>query len=291
VPEVPLDIARTWVEFADPVNAGQRFRCDLTWLTSSWTCIFGSGCRGIYAGRPDDGCCTLGAHFTEKRDYRQVRRVARLLGPSEWQFRPSDGARDQESWTELEDGVRKTRVVDGACIFLNRPGFEGGTGCALHLRAVRDAVTPLEYKPEVCWQLPIRRAYRTVERPDGTQYLEVTITEYDRRSWGAGGHDLDWFCSGNSEAHVGREPMYRSCRDELIALMGVAAYAELELHCAAHLRAVRTARRDNDQALLPLLVHPATLAAQQARTSQPSTPNGQPSPDTEWAVDAAIRPE
>ena len=24
---------------------------------------------------------------------------------------------------------RKTRVVDGACIFLNRPGFPGGAGC------------------------------------------------------------------------------------------------------------------------------------------------------------------
>jgi hypothetical protein len=279
VPEVPLDIARTWVEFADPDNSGQRFRCDLTWLTSSWMCIFGSGCQGIDAGRPDDGCCTLGAHFTEQADYRNVRRVARLLGPLEWQFRPSDGAGHKDSWTELEDGVRKTRVVEGACIFLNRPGFAAGAGCALHLRAVRDATQPLEYKPEVCWQLPIRRSYRTVERPDGTEYLEVTITEYDRRSWGAGGHDLHWFCSGNSEAHVGREPVYRSCRDELVALMGATAYAELELHCAAHLRAVRTVRRENGQALLPLLVHPATLAAQQPSPAASPAPSGQrPSP-------------
>ena len=45
-----------WVEFSDPVDANQRFRCDLTWLTSSWSCIFGSGCAGIYKDRPDDGC-------------------------------------------------------------------------------------------------------------------------------------------------------------------------------------------------------------------------------------------
>lgn len=41
-------------------------------------------------------------------------------------------------------------------------------------------------------QLPIRRLFRDVERSDGTSYAEVTITEYDRRAWGPGGHDLDW---------------------------------------------------------------------------------------------------
>ena len=35
----------------------------------------------------------------------------------------------------------------------------------------------------------------------------ATIAEYDRRGWGPGGHDLDWFCSGSPEAHVGREPV------------------------------------------------------------------------------------
>ena len=56
----------------------------------------------------------------------------------------------------------------------------------------------------MCWQLPIRRSFRVVERPDDTAYTEITIGEYDRRGWGPGGHDLDWYCSGNTEAHVGR---------------------------------------------------------------------------------------
>lgn len=73
--ETPLDIPRTWVEFPDPAAAGQRFRCDLTWLTSRWTCIFGSGCEGIYAERPDDGCCTLGAHFSDDDDLARVAAV------------------------------------------------------------------------------------------------------------------------------------------------------------------------------------------------------------------------
>ena len=66
--ETDLRTARTWVEFDDPADDGQRFRCDLTWLTSSWTCVFGSGCHGIDSDKPDFGCCVLGAHFTDKDD-------------------------------------------------------------------------------------------------------------------------------------------------------------------------------------------------------------------------------
>ena len=162
MPETPLDIPRTWAEFTDPANAGQRFRVDLTWLTSRWTCIFGSGCRGIYADRPDDGCCTLGAHFTDDDDLERVRAVVAELGEDEWQHHPGRGRRgDKEpsrlsAWTELEDDARKTKVVDGACIFLNRPDFAGGAGCALHLAAVDADEPPIEWKPSVCWQLPLR---------------------------------------------------------------------------------------------------------------------------------------
>ena len=59
------------------------------------------------------------------------------------------------------------------------------------------------------------------------------LTEYDRRGWGPGGHDLDWYCSGNPEAHVGREPVYRSSSAELRELMGEAAYDELVVRCEA----------------------------------------------------------
>ena len=60
--EVGLDFPRAWVEFPDPADEEQVFRCDLTWLTSRWNCVFGRGCEGIEAGRASDGCCTLGAH-------------------------------------------------------------------------------------------------------------------------------------------------------------------------------------------------------------------------------------
>ncbi|HTE74333.1 MAG TPA: hypothetical protein VK640_14195 [Actinomycetes bacterium] len=235
VPEVPLDFPRAWVEFPDPADDEQSFRCDLTWLTSSWTCIFGNGCQGIYADQPPEvGCCTLGAHFSDKDDERRVKAFVKQLTPETWQHY------DPKKWTEKdEDGARKTRVVDGACIFANRPDFPGGGGCALHGLALRTGRHFLETKPDVCWQLPIRRTYEHVERPDGTEVLVIVIAEYDRRGWGAGGHDLDWYCSGNTEAHVGVEPVYVSMRAELVELMGQKGYDELSRLAEEHLTSRR----------------------------------------------------
>jgi hypothetical protein len=238
VPEVLLGFPRAFVEFVDPDDASQVYRCDLTWLTSRWACIFGVGCRGIYADRPDDGCCTLGAHFADAEDERRVSRAARRLTGRLWQHR-GDAARG--GWAELEevdqlaDGAepgRKTRVVDGACIFLNRPGFPGGAGCALHLLALEQGRSPVEAKPDVCWQLPLRRQFRTVTRSDDTTYTEVTIGEYGRDGWGPGGHQLDWYCTSNTEAHHAAQPVYLGSREELVALMGKAAYLQLAELCA-----------------------------------------------------------
>lgn len=243
MPEVPLDFPRAFVEFTDPADAGQVFRCDLTWLTSSWTCIYGNGCRGILADRPDDGCCSLGAHFADKADEKRVLKHAKRLTPEEWQNHGVKKLVEKD-----EDDARRTAVIDGGCVFLNRPGFAGGAGCALHTYADRIGVHFLETKPDVCWQLPIRRSFETVTRPDDTKVLVVSIGEYDRRGWGPGGHDLHWYCSGATEAHIGRQPVYQGNAAELTALMGAPAYAELVRHCEDHLarRNARVARHPAD---------------------------------------------
>lgn len=244
MPEVDLDFPRAWFEFADPADANQVFRCDLTWLTSRWSCIFGRGCPGIYASSPEAGCCTLGAHFSDAEDEERVAGWVERLDDSLWQRRGEalnkKGAISRKRWTEVEDGERKTRTVESAdgaaCIFHNSRDFEGGYGCALHALAEREGVHFVETKPDVCWQLPIRRTFREVERQDGTSYTEVSIGEYDRRGWGPGGHDLDWYCSGNTEAHVGAAPVYQSSETELVALMGRPAYDILAAACADHAR-------------------------------------------------------
>jgi hypothetical protein len=240
VPEVDLVFPRAYVEFVNPADGSEVLRCDLTWLTSSYKCIFGEGCQGIYADAPDVGCCTLGAHFADKADENRVSAYVDMLDEKLWQQKPQGRAVKKKDWIEVdEDGERKTRtsVVDGqqACVFHNRTDFELGAGCALHALAFVLEKNPVETKPDVCWQLPIRRTYDHVDRPDGTETLVVTIAEYDRRGWGPGGHDLDWYCSGNTEAHVAPEPVYVGCRAELVEMMGQKAYDELARHCEQRL--------------------------------------------------------
>jgi hypothetical protein len=224
-------------------------------LTSSWTCIYGSGCAGIYRDRPTDGCCTLGAHFADKDDRKRVGRAVDRLTPRQWQHHQVAA---RQGWLDRDEGgARTTLVVDGACVFLNRPGFAPGSfadggGCALHLLALQEGRNPLETKPDVCWQLPLRRSYRSVERPDGTSYLEITLAEYDRSGWGAGGLDLDWYCTGNPAAHVAAEPVYLALRAEIVALIGQKAYDVLAGHCEDLLAGRRARTR---------IAHPATRAA------------------------------
>jgi hypothetical protein len=253
--EVPLDFPREWVDFVDPTDDAHWIRADLTWLCSRWTCIFGRGCHGTLAGQGSTGCCNHGAFFSDLADQKRVRRYAEQLTPELWQLhdearRPGRKTLDVFVKDELDDEQRKkTRVVDGACIFANREGFAGGIGCALHALALRLGVNPLETKPEVCWQLPVRREQDWIDRPDGTRILRSTVTEFDRRGWGEGGHDLDWYCTSSPEAHVGGEPLYVSYEPELTALIGAAAYAALAELCARRLQ------------LGLVAVHPATAAA------------------------------
>jgi hypothetical protein len=233
-----MGFPRAYAEFTNPEDDTEVFRIDLTWLTSRWECIFGQGCPGIYADRPDDGCCTLGAHFADADDEKRVRKAVKQLDKDTWQYYTEARKR---GWVELEDPEtvdpgeapdRKTRVVDGACIFLNRPGFPAGEGCALHHLADRQGRHFHETKPDVCWQLPIRRQFREVSRADGSEYTEVSIGEYSRDGWGPGGHDLDWYCTANTDAHHGREPVYINNRPELVALMGEQGYELLQQYCA-----------------------------------------------------------
>ena len=69
--EIKPGFARDWFEFADPQDETEIYKCDLTWLTSFWTCIYGDGCKGVFADRPNDGCCTEGAMYSDEADEAQ----------------------------------------------------------------------------------------------------------------------------------------------------------------------------------------------------------------------------
>ncbi len=222
---------REWLHLVDPADADHEVRADVTWLLSSWGCIFARGCHGVVAGRPDDGCCSHGAFFSDREDEQRVRAAAAELTTADWE---RHGARSIVQYDDLGgERRRKTRVVGGACVFLNRPGSPQGPGCALHALALRTGRHPLETKPDVCWQLPIARESEWQERTDGRRVLVTTLTEFDRSRWGSGGADLHWWCTESREAHGAAEPLYRSYAPELTALIGAPAYDELARLCDA----------------------------------------------------------
>ena len=166
--EVELDFAREWVEFYDPDNPEHLIAADFTWLLSRWTCVFGTpACQGTVAGRPDDGCCSHGAFLSDDDDRARLDDAVRQLTDDDWQFREKGLGRKGYLELDEHDGqdMYRTRKHKDACIFLNRPGFPAGAGCALHTKALKLGVAPLTMKPDVCWQLPIRRSQEWVTQP------------------------------------------------------------------------------------------------------------------------------
>ena len=153
------DGAHEWMSFPDPDDE-RTWLFDVTFLESNWTCIFGRGCQGVMTGPAPElvqGCCSYGAHFTGPKDARRVEAAAATLTPEQWQFwrqgQPRDGGHPRVVKRSAK-GDLSTRLVKDACIFLNRPEFPGGAGCALHRAAMDRGVPHLELKPDVCWQLP-----------------------------------------------------------------------------------------------------------------------------------------
>jgi hypothetical protein len=222
------DGAHEWMSFPDPDDE-RTWLFDVTFLESNWTCIFGRGCQGVMTGPAPElvqGCCSYGAHFTGPKDARRVEAAAATLTPEQWQFfrqgQPRDGGRPRVV-KRSPKGDLSTRLVKDACIFLNRPDFAGGPGCALHKAAMDRGVPHLELKPDVCWQLPLRREDEVAE--DG--YVTSVVRQWDRRDWGAGGAEFHWWCTEDPEAFVGTRPVYEELADELVALSGRKIYKRL----------------------------------------------------------------
>lgn len=233
---------REWATFADPDDPERRVQIDVTFLASSWRCLYGCGCQGVLtapAPELEQGCCSYGAHFTDDDDHERVAAAAAALDGTEWQHLAVGRRRGISA--RVAAGGRRTRLVDGACIFLNRPGFPAGAGCALHLHALNRGQHPLATKPDVCWQLPLRRSERVDD--DGT--TTVVIAEFGRDGWGEGGTEFAWWCTEAPEAFTGAIPVYERLAEELRAMVGDALYERI----AAYL--------DGRRRGSPVVAHPA----------------------------------
>lgn len=227
VVETEVEGAHEWVSLPDTEqNATWLF--DVTFLESNWTCIYGRGCLGVLTGPSaelEEGCCSYGAHFTDAADHRRVEKAAALLTPEDWQF--ISISRKRHGPTRVNrSGDTVTRLTDGACIFLNRPGFPGGAGCALHRAALARGERPLDWKPDVCWQIPLHKQ----EERSQSGHTTITVRQWNRADWGGGGEEFHWWCTQSPEAFVGSRPVHEELRDELAALTTPAVHEKLEAY-------------------------------------------------------------
>ncbi|HEY2303799.1 MAG TPA: hypothetical protein VGH66_17990 [Acidimicrobiales bacterium] len=213
----------------EEIRAGATtWRFETAFLQSTWTCIWGRGCLGILpspAPERGEGCCSIGADLDGEDEARLISALAATLAPEGFQHH--DEARGGGIFA---DGTRSsTRVVDGACIFLNRPGWSGGAGCALHLAALEAGESPVDWKPSVCWQLPIK-----VDWEPGPGDTEVaTVRAWSRADWGSHGETMAWCCTEGALAQVGDRPVIDSLAGEIEAVVGTEVYVELRRRLSA----------------------------------------------------------
>ena len=209
------------------VDGDTTWRFDVGFLRSNWTCIFGRGCPGVLpeaAPHLGHGCCSYGADLDGDDEAMLVGALAATLEPSRFEHHAEAAAGGV-----LADLDRlATRVVDGACIFLNRPGFAGGSGCALHLAALDADESPTEWKPSVCWQLPIKVDWEA--GPDDTEV--ATVRAWTRADWGVEGETFGWWCTEDEQAYVGDAPVLDSLAEELAAVVGTEVLVELRRRLA-----------------------------------------------------------
>ena len=203
-------------------DGGIEWHLDTSFLQSNWTCIWGRGCKGILDHPAEDlgqGCCSVGAELVDD-EAATTAMLAGYLDAESFQF--YEAARSGGVFSD--DTKSNTRVIDGACIFLNRPDFPGGAGCALHLAAEVAEESALDWKPSVCWQLPVRVQWEMQETGVEIAHLRA----WQRGDWGDDGDSMAWCCTEEPEAYVGDRPVIESLAEELEEILGTTVFVEIQ---------------------------------------------------------------
>jgi hypothetical protein len=203
-------------------DGGIEWHLDTGFLQSNWTCIWGKGCKGILdhpAEELGQGCCSVGAELVDD-EAATTAMLAGYLEAESFQF--YEAARSGGIFSD--DTKTNTRVIDGACIFLNRPDFPGGAGCALHLAAEVAEESALDWKPSVCWQLPVRVQWEMQETGVEIAHLRA----WQRGDWGDDGDSMAWCCTEEPESYVGDRPVIESLAEELEEILGTTVFVEIQ---------------------------------------------------------------
>jgi hypothetical protein len=214
---------------------GWNWEFDVTFMLSNFGCIWGRGCpdtRGQHTAR---GCCVEGVEVYQgdgdssgSEDLEKIRGRVEQLTDEDWQNRSvalRRGGRDPWGKARFKRDSVHTRLYRSACIFHNRPDHAGGPGCALHAAALRRGEDPIDWKPMICWQVPL--FFETDETTKTT-----TVRASRTADWGGDG-TVTWWCTEREDAFTAVQPLYVSMGEELRRVCGADVYDELAIYCRA----------------------------------------------------------
>lgn len=200
---------KQWVEIP---GGEHNWLVDMNFMLSGFGCSWGCGCQGI-SSEPEFGCCKIGASLLDS-ELEKVKGLVAQLTDAEWQYRT-------KKWhvrSPFKDGdshrhtaVNKRANGTTGCVFSNSPDFPGGAGCAFHIAAVNRGDSPLDWKPEVCWTVPIYASW--------VEELGVFLLRMQGRAdWTGGEPDYDaikWWCTDDSVSWGDAEPFFVRYWEEL----------------------------------------------------------------------------
>ena len=136
------------------------------------------------------------------------------------------GGRDPWGKARFKRDSVHTRLYRGACIFHNRADHPGGAGCALHVAALRRGENPMDWKPRICWQVPL---FFDIDDDDqdhhGACIADCRLGR--RRGSSTGG------APSSQDAFSADQPVYVTMEAELRRVCGAAVYDELAAYCQA----------------------------------------------------------
>lgn len=186
----------------------------MEFLLSSYECSWGTTCKGINPERPDLGCCANGAYLDDA-DVELLKKRVPTLSADVWENRREkylEKVVEKNRFGIPKSKQYKTALLDpkdsvSGCVFANSAGFSGGTGCALHISALAHGENPIDWKPSICWQMPLLADY--------SEDLDMHIL----RMFHWTQEDYPWFCSHDEITWVAEKPLFRTMQGELQGLL------------------------------------------------------------------------
>lgn len=201
---------KRWIEFSTDT---ENWLIDLEFLLSNYKCDWGGSCKGTNPSRPDLGCCANGAYLTDTDLVRMEEKVPLLTA---WQHKTKNYIEEvtekNRFGINVKNGELKTALQDpknfvSGCVFANDGNYEGGGGCAFHVEAMKRGEDYHDWKPEICWQVPLAVDYAEDIDTNILHMFEWTKDDYP------------WFCSQDEVTWISDKPLYQSMAEDLKRLL------------------------------------------------------------------------